>query len=548
MPESMIHEALLKERVRHLKQISPALAAGNAAIATFLMIPIWSSDAFTATPNWYAAALVYSAFLMTTWLVIKRAGWRFTMRRSAKLSSITMGTVGGILWGSTGFVMVIPGDLIQQTMILVCQGIVAISVAANLSLLPRLCYPFLASSTILLISGLVNMNDSSHFAIAGMALLFSLAIAGSAYVGNKRFERGVKSQFIAGEASAYLADAINSSDRAYAVYSPEGIPVVANDMFTELFGPPKPISEATDTISKTEETADGRWLSSTWRKTRHGGWAFLCEDVTKLKNRERDLVNARDLAENANRAKTEFLALMSHELRTPLNVIIGFSDVIRLGMLDLDDDEKIKEYATHIAGSGSHLLKLINDILDLSKIDAGKYEMVEQIISLHALCKGICVLLSQEAEKRNVDLINEVEDDTISLLADDRMINQMLMNLLSNAIKFSKPGGQVRLTCRQSKDEFVFEIIDQGIGIAPEDLEKVFEPFYQVESQLNRSIEGTGLGVSIVKRLVEHHGGRMTLDSIVGQGTTARLHFSLERLRKDEPLSAETPPARSAHL
>jgi len=548
VPESMVSEALLAARVGHLTHLAPPLAVGNATLATLLMWPLWSSDVSDVAAIWYACALAYSVYLLAMWLYLKRGSWPSTQFTGAKLSAVITATIGGSLWGAVSHVLIVQGDLVQQTITLVCQGIVASCVAANLSLLPRLCYPFLISLTTLLLIGLVDLNDPSHLALAGMSFLFAVALGGTAFVGNRRFEESVRSHFIADEASAYLDDAINSMDEAFAVFSAEGAPVVVNTTYKDLFGEPLPRDDLKGSGTQTEQTEDGRWLRSKWRETRHGGTVYTCADITNLKLRESDLMNARDRAENANRAKTEFLALMSHELRTPLNVIIGFSDVIRLGMLDLNSNEKIKEYATHIAGSGSHLLKLINDILDLSKIEAGKYEMVEESIDLNTLCQGLCVLLATQAEKYGVTLVNDMEDSEIRLTADDRMLNQMLMNLLSNAIKFSRPQTHVLLTSKLTDEEFIFEIIDQGIGIAAEDLEHVFEPFYQVESQLNRSIEGTGLGVSIVKRLVEHHGGRMTLDSVVGEGTTARLHFPIERLHRGNPGQSDKPALKAAHL
>ena len=544
----MVAEALLAARVEHLTHLSPPLAIGNAALATLLMWPLWAAETAEAAQIWYACALIYSVYLLAMWRYLKRGGWASTQFTGAKLSAVMTATLGGCLWGAVSHVLIAPGDLVQQTITLVCQGIVASCVAANLCLLPRLCYPFLASLTTLLLIGLIDLNDPSHFALAGMSFLFALALAGTAFVGNRRFESSVTSRFIADEASAYLDDAINSMDEAFAVYSADGKPVVVNTTYKDLFGEPPTREDLTGSGTKTEQAEDGRWLRSKWRETRHGGTVYTCADISQRKMRERDLMNARDHAESANRAKTEFLALMSHELRTPLNVIIGFSDVIRLGMLDLNSEKKIKEYATHIAGSGSHLLKLINDILDLSKIEAGKYEMVEEDIDLDGLSQSLCLLLQTQAEKNDVLLTNEIQNTQLYLTADDRMLNQMLMNLLSNAIKFSRPGAEVRLASKTTADEFILKIIDQGIGIAPEDLERVFEPFYQVESQLNRSIEGTGLGVSIVKRLVEHHGGRLTLDSVVGEGTTARLHFPIDRLHRDKPVSCEDPAAQAARL
>ena len=249
-----------------------------------------------------------------------------------------------------------------------------------------------------------------------------------------------------------------------------------------------------------------------------------------------DLRLASEQADSANLAKSAFLAAMSHELRTPLNAIIGFSEIIASETSGPIGNAKYSEYAKDINDSGQHLLALINDILDLSKVDSGVEELHEEDIEIRVLARSILTLVGGRAGKDGVKLQLDLADDLPALRGDHRKLKQILVNLLSNAIKFTEPGGSVTFKARcRSASGYVFQVIDTGIGIAPEDIPKALSQFGQVDSDLNRRYEGTGLGLPLTKALVELHGGSLDLQSEVGVGTTVTLRFPADRIVPGNP-------------
>jgi signal transduction histidine kinase len=238
-------------------------------------------------------------------------------------------------------------------------------------------------------------------------------------------------------------------------------------------------------------------------------------------------------AEIANRTKSEFLANMSHELRTPLNAIIGFSDIIKDERLGSVGNTKYRDYADDINESGQHLLALINDILDLSKVESGTDELNEENIEVSQIADAMAKLVFALARKGNVKLELDVPDDIPLLYADERKVKQILLNLLSNAIKFTPVGGTVTLKIwSRAKSGYLFQVIDTGIGIAFDDIPRALAPFQQIDSGLNRKHEGTGLGLPLAKSLVEMHGGYLDLQSEVGVGTTVTVRFPAERIAR----------------
>ena len=244
-----------------------------------------------------------------------------------------------------------------------------------------------------------------------------------------------------------------------------------------------------------------------------------------------DLLVARDAARAADRTKSEFLAAMSHELRTPLNAIIGFSEMIKSETFGPVGSVQYRSYAEDINESGQHLLALINDILDLSKVESGVDELHEENIEVPEILESVLRLVKQRAENSRLELELDLSQDLPSLCADERKLKQILVNLLTNAIKFTDAGGKVTLRawCRRDSG-FVFQIIDTGIGIAAEDIPKALSQFGQVDSDLDRQYEGTGLGLPLTKALVELHGGCLDLQSQAGVGTTATVRFPATRI------------------
>jgi signal transduction histidine kinase len=236
--------------------------------------------------------------------------------------------------------------------------------------------------------------------------------------------------------------------------------------------------------------------------------------------RQRRLLGETNVAlEQASAAKSQFLANMSHELRTPLNAIIGFSDVLEQRLFG-DLNERQAEYTHDIASSGRHLLDLVNEILDLSKIEAGRMELEPSEFSVSETIRGAIGFVRERAAAHRITLATDLPADLGTVVADERKVRQVLLNLLSNAVKFTPDGGTVGVRAQRRDGDVEVAVRDTGIGIAPEDQAKVFDEFQQVGTATDRSREGTGLGLTLAKRFVELHGGRIWVESEIGKGTT----------------------------
>ena len=235
----------------------------------------------------------------------------------------------------------------------------------------------------------------------------------------------------------------------------------------------------------------------------------------------------KDRAEEANRAKSSFLANMSHELRTPLNAIIGFSEIMESAMFGPLGAEKYSEYSRDIRQSGQYLLDVINDILDMSKIEAGRIQLDVEPVELDAVLADCIKVVSGRAHDKKLKLKSEIAAD-IRFKADLRSIKQIALNLLSNAVKFTPERGTVKVRGRVRAGDVTIAIEDTEIGIPKDALRKLGRPFEQVESQLTKKHQGSGLGLAIAKSLVELHGGRMRIRSNVGKGTTVVVRLPLE--------------------
>ena len=259
----------------------------------------------------------------------------------------------------------------------------------------------------------------------------------------------------------------------------------------------------------------------------------IMQDMTERMLYERELKQAIDAAERAYAAKSQFLANMSHELRTPLKAIIGFSEMMQRQLLGPIGTEKYLDYIGGIRESGEHLLDLISDILDMSKIEAGKHEMDWEEINVTKIIKLATHMMEGRAQESGITISTKaLKNDSLSIIADRRAFMQVMLNLMSNAVKFSKDNGQVWIECQEREDFISIRVCDNGVGIPANKLQCITQPFEQAASSYNRPYEGSGLGLAITKELVEMHGGTLLIDSTVDVGTTVTVRLPYDAAEK----------------
>jgi cell cycle sensor histidine kinase DivJ len=277
----------------------------------------------------------------------------------------------------------------------------------------------------------------------------------------------------------------------------------------------------------------------------------VMRDVTDRKIQEQALDLARTAAEQADASKSRFLATMSHELRTPLNAIIGFSEMIAQEEVLMIDAARRKEYAQLINDSGQHLLSVVNGILDMSKMESGNFEISPEPFAPRGALLNCCNLLALKARENGIDLVTRASEDLPVITGDPRAFKQILLNLVSNAIKFTERGGTVTVSAGVEGSRLVVRVADNGVGISAEDLKRIGDPFFQAGKTYQRRHEGTGLGLSIVKSLVALHGGEMTVQSKIDEGTTVAvalpLAFTPPAEQPSSNIATLNPATRSGH-
>ncbi|MFQ5972211.1 MAG: PAS domain-containing sensor histidine kinase [Alphaproteobacteria bacterium] len=365
-----------------------------------------------------------------------------------------------------------------------------------------------------------------------------------------------------------LIDAIESISDGFALFDRDERLVLCNSRMREIYKGHAHLMRPGSSYAElaraslpagTRDAAEdtGRWLQERRRQMQHGGdayearlgnrWLRISEhrtgdrdtvsirtDITVLKEREQALLGAKEEAELANRTKTEFLANMSHELRTPLNAIIGFAEIMRDGIFGELRNKRYIQYVGDIHESARHLLNIINDILDVSKAEAGKLELAEDVLSVTTVIESTVRLVQERATQAEIVIEQNVETNLPEVYADERKIKQILLNLLSNAIKFTPAGGKVAIEAAISeRGNLTLSVIDTGVGMDDEQIKIALTPFGQVDSAFNRSHDGTGLGLPLCKAIAELHGGALTIFSTLGEGTSVQVELPAERLKRE---------------
>jgi signal transduction histidine kinase/HAMP domain-containing protein len=346
-----------------------------------------------------------------------------------------------------------------------------------------------------------------------------------------------------------LVDALETSREGVMLVAPDGKIVMSNSTLRGFFpriayhlmpgthfdkaleliqgqlAPTQPSSEDIQASGHAElELADGRWLRMTGSATSEGGTIIFLSDFTAIKEREESLRRAKGEAEAANASKTRFLANMSHELRTPLNAIIGFSEIISGQLFGQLGNERYLDYSQDILRSGRHLLAVINDVLDLSKSEAGKMVLAAREIDMREVLNDCTSMVREQCVSAGLTLTVTGMETQLPMIGDAAKLRQVFLNLLSNAIKFTERGG-ITLSAITGADSVAVTIADTGIGMDPGDVEIAFQPFGQVDNRLERRYEGTGLGLPLTKALVDLHKGHIAIDSARGRGTRVTVSF-----------------------
>ena len=392
--------------------------------------------------------------------------------------------LAGALWGAFGVLLFPMGSVPHQVLLVLVVGTMAASSLVSLQATPAASASYVFCSLGPLILRFSGIGDPLHGFMTEMLAVFTLVLIGFSNNGYAAFAEGVRLRLRNDELLRRTA----------------GTNLVLKRHVDEL----------------------------QWSRKR---LVQQAKDLTKLAQAHGA---ERRRAESASEAKSRFLANMSHELRTPLNAIIGFSEMMRTEALGPVGSPRYRAYADDINRSGMHLLGLINDLLDLSKIEAGKMELVEDMVDIPCLVDDCLLLVRDVARRGKVELVSELPPGLPMLYADERKLKQVLLNLLSNAVKFTPEGGKVAVTAEISSERsLAIAIADTGIGIAPEHLAAVLEPFGQVRHAQGDLAEphGTGLGLPLSKALAELHGGKLEIESALGRGTTIRLCLPPERVR-----------------
>ncbi|MDE1903015.1 MAG: PAS-domain containing protein [Alphaproteobacteria bacterium] len=365
-------------------------------------------------------------------------------------------------------------------------------------------------------------------------------------------------------AEARLLSAFESAPAAFALYDSDDRLVLSNSVYRSFFAPIKDLIVPGKSFQELSEASvkyrafadahpdereflrwrmdqhrlgvgepvlqlrDGRWILMRERRTDEGDTVLFYSDITPLKEREEQLGLARQLAEQANQAKTAFLANMSHELRTPLNAIIGFSEMIERKVLG-PISENYRQYGEIVRTSGEHLLAIINDILDIAKLNAGKTELRLESVDINRTIVEAIAIMSRKADVAGIAIVTDLVPQAPAVEADPVRIRQVLLNVLANAVKFTPASGRIDVSSAVTPTDLRIVVKDNGVGMAPEDIPRALEPFTQVGRERAMAQEGTGLGLPISKTLVEMHGGRLEISSAPKQGTTVTISLPIRR-------------------
>ena len=536
--------SLLRQQQIYLVQRVPMLALVNIINSTLVAFIFVEYAQFELILAWYAVMLMGGLMQFRGWLKVRnRPVPKVVSGRSLKNAELWC-FVMGLAWGLLCFIA-FPADSYSHQMfvaVVICGMTAGVSVI--LAPLPRLTRRFLVAALGCFVIRMCIAGEPIHLVLGAIGTIFCFTmIMGSEWSFDQFEEMVYTSEDLKG-AQEHLLRAIESTKDAFAIFGSAGELIVANARFNQWF--PGGFDEISQ--HKGEEnfqTESGRWVQGGFQLVEGGGAVSVHTDITELKNRETELSWAitqaeesraqaeiqRQHAQEADRAKTEFLANMSHELRTPLNAIIGFSEIMKTELMGPIGSDQYKDYAHDIHGSAVHLLSIISDILDLSRIETSNYKLQIEPVEVIPLVDFIVTLCRSQKDGRSRNIDVECDPSINWIQVDQRAIRQILINLTNNALKFTDEARHVGIkTFIADTGEVALQVWDQGIGIPPEKLDLVRQPFYQFESAFQKKYAGSGLGLSICDALVRLHDGRLEIESVLNEGTVVTAFLPADRL------------------
>ena len=580
-----------RQQMAALVRQTPVISTVSMANSLVTALVFWGVASHLNLVVWLCIVWAMALVHLSRWQRYRqRPASSHVSRRGPRRATI-WAFLSGCVWASSlSFFWAAPITY-QMVLMIVIAGMAA-GAATTLASIPSAAAAFVLTSITPFIVYFAIQWDVAYLALALMALVLTMAMLVSAYIVHQQFIESVRTRF---ENQAQLAQfhaerddwlEISDTSEAFALFDQDDRLLMWNENYRRILSlpdgelyrgarrvdilrqcaPPIDVANGERTLGEwieaqlhlhaatpatvVEQLSNGRSLKSSARKTGRGHTATTHIDITELKDHEGALIRAQEEAVQANAAKSEFLANMSHELRTPLNAIIGFSEVMMNQLLGKIGTPRYLEYSKNIHDSGRHLLDLISDILDLSRVEAGKMELWRRPVNMLQTIEASFQLVLPAAKEGGVDLVIKPDccDQWPLLFADETKIKQILLNILSNAIKFTPRGGSVTVqSSRTEEGAFVISATDTGIGIAADALPLVLEPFRRLEPAHRRRYPGTGLGLPLAKALVELHGGTLSIESTPDEGTTVTISLpALLALRRKASEEAEAEAARQA--
>ena len=473
---------------------------------------------------WYIPILVMGLIQILSWASFRNKPRPTTVSgsylRKAELAALTM----GIVWGSASLMLSGNNTDTHLLFVWMMQAGMAAGLTSMLGPAPRITSRFVFAC--LFPVSVMNFIRGGDYAltIASLGIVFLAVLIHGSINSYRQLKSIVATIHESKSARERLADAIESSNDAFAFYDADDELLIANARHRDWFGGGQPEYHAGEE-SIPVLLDSGRWLMRSTRSTGKGGAVVVHTDITALKTRERELIEAQREAVEADESKSRFLSTMSHELRTPMNIILGFSKLMTgESKIALSPDD-VREYADNIHASGTHLLKLINDIIDYSKVGLERMPVHAVDLDTSALLSDAITLAAGFEDKASLeDFDVSVSAKLSKLHADETAMKRILINLVTNAIRFNAPGKKVVIRAGLDAQGAPFIAVrDFGSGIPESKIEKVFEAFYQADSNLDREHGGTGLGLTLCRHLARLMSGDVILKSRVGVGTTAIL-------------------------